>query len=168
MDELLNVFDGLSLAQKAGFASLGMMFLVIGFSMVSLLCGDKRKTPNYVGPKNNKGRAHGTGKYVARYLYISCIDRALTVPFVWMMCVTVHVPLCACGRYDDSRPALRLLGHNGDRYEGEFDDGAFHGFGTYVFQSGCTYRGSWVKGKYEGRGKGARVECARNAVSCVF
>ena len=74
MDELLEVLEGLSLAQKAGFACLGMVFLVIGGSMISLLCGDKRKTPTYIGPKNPKGRAHGTGKYACVIVFVS-IDR---------------------------------------------------------------------------------------------
>lgn len=36
---------------------------------------------------------------------------------------------------------------NGDRYEGEFKDGVFHGEGTYFFADGTVQSGKFEDGK---------------------
>mmetsp|Transcript_16221 Transcript_16221/g.29660 ORF Transcript_16221/g.29660 Transcript_16221/m.29660 type:complete len:814 (+) Transcript_16221:851-3292(+) len=46
-----------------------------------------------------------------------------------------------------------LLCSNGDRFDGDFRDNLFHGFGIHFeVASGSTYRGNWVRGKRSGHG----------------
>ena len=40
----------------------------------------------------------------------------------------------------------------GQRYEGEWRDGLFHGRGTFTFQDGTKHAGLWASGKKHGRG----------------
>ena len=37
--------------------------------------------------------------------------------------------------------------------EGDFEDGLFTGYGVYVFQNGDKYEGQFVKGHFHGEGK---------------
>ena len=41
---------------------------------------------------------------------------------------------------------------DGNRYEGEFLNGNFHGYGTYWFTSGDKYEGELAHGKQHGKG----------------
>ena len=36
---------------------------------------------------------------------------------------------------------------NGEKYEGDFADNRFHGYGVYYFKDGSIYAGLWEKGK---------------------
>ena len=42
---------------------------------------------------------------------------------------------------------------NGDKYEGEFLNGKYHGYGRYVFSDGEIYEGYFANGKRHGKGK---------------
>ena len=42
--------------------------------------------------------------------------------------------------------------NEGDKYEGEWKDGVFHGIGMYNFRSGDKYEGAWKDGKEDGLG----------------
>ncbi|HEM2780553.1 TPA: SEC-C metal-binding domain-containing protein [Streptococcus suis] len=41
---------------------------------------------------------------------------------------------------------------NGDKYHGQFKDGAQHGMGTYYFANGDIYHGGFKDGKFHGKG----------------
>ncbi len=41
---------------------------------------------------------------------------------------------------------------SGEKYEGEFQDGKFHGKGTYTYSDGTRYMGQWMDGERDGRG----------------
>ncbi len=41
---------------------------------------------------------------------------------------------------------------NGDKYEGEFLNGKFHGKGTYTYANGDKYEGEFLNGKFTGKG----------------
>ena len=40
----------------------------------------------------------------------------------------------------------------GDRYDGEWREGNFHGQGTYTWADGGRYEGEYVEGKKHGQG----------------
>ncbi len=42
--------------------------------------------------------------------------------------------------------------NNGDKYTGDWTDGAITGYGTYIFANGDKYSGEWVKGIKTGQG----------------
>lgn len=61
--------------------------------------------------------------------------------------------------YNGQVVANKLSGHgkltfeNGDTYEGDFKNGAFHGKGTFMSKEGWSYVGEFKKGVADGQGK---------------
>jgi hypothetical protein len=47
----------------------------------------------------------------------------------------------------------RCMFANGDKYDGEWEKGLPHGFGTMLYCSGEWYTGQWQQGKRHGEGK---------------
>lgn len=45
------------------------------------------------------------------------------------------------------------LWKNGDRYEGNYQNGVKEGIGKYFYASGPVYEGAWAQGVQHGRGK---------------
>jgi hypothetical protein len=45
-----------------------------------------------------------------------------------------------------------LFGRNGERYEGQFKEGVYSGFGKYYFKDGTRFGGNWVNDKRHGSG----------------
>ena len=43
--------------------------------------------------------------------------------------------------------------NNGDRYEGEWEDGKFNGIGKYFLNNGERFEGKFKDSKYDGYGK---------------
>lgn len=41
----------------------------------------------------------------------------------------------------------------GDRYEGDYKEGWFHGLGKLQMENGIIYEGEFVKGQFHGEGK---------------
>ena len=41
----------------------------------------------------------------------------------------------------------------GDRYEGEFKEGWYHGYGKLFMDNGIVYEGHFDKGQFHGEGK---------------
>lgn len=41
---------------------------------------------------------------------------------------------------------------SGDRYEGDWQYGKYHGKGKYTYKNGNYYQGSWLGGKRNGNG----------------
>lgn len=55
------------------------------------------------------------------------------------------------GSFEQSKPNGKgeVVYANGDRYEGEFEDGLFHGQGTLRQRDGTEIRGHWLAGQYQ-------------------
>jgi len=45
-----------------------------------------------------------------------------------------------------------LVNSNGDRYEGFWFEGKFHGKGKLTLKNGFVYEGTWKEGKMNGEG----------------
>jgi hypothetical protein len=41
----------------------------------------------------------------------------------------------------------------GDKYEGEYKEGWYHGYGRLELDNGVVYEGQFVKGQFHGEGK---------------
>ena len=63
------------------------------------------------------------------------------------------------GHFENSEPSDygRLVGgrgpRDGNKYEGGFLNGRFHGEGKFSWNDGREYEGNWVKGQMSGKGK---------------
>ena len=42
---------------------------------------------------------------------------------------------------------------SGNTYQGQFKDGKCHGLGEYTWVSGASYKGEWLNGMRNGKGK---------------
>jgi len=42
---------------------------------------------------------------------------------------------------------------DGSAYLGEFEEGLYHGNGSFMFQNGDTYDGEWRNGAFHGKGE---------------
>ena len=60
-----------------------------------------------------------------------------------------------CIKGDCQNQTSIYVWENGDKYEGEFVDGLFHGQGTIVYSDGSSYVGEWKDGLFHGQGTGA-------------
>ena len=58
--------------------------------------------------------------------------------------------------------------NNGDKYQGDFENGKAHGFGTYWFTDKSVYKGGMVNGIFHGDADPTiPVQCSRDAYTAL-
>ncbi len=78
--------------------------------------------------------------------------RKLLFITIWTLLITSCGSDTGCIQGDCQNQASIYVWENGDRYEGEFVDGLFHGQGTIIFSDGSSYVGEYKDGKKNGQG----------------
>ena len=78
------------------------------------------------------------------------LKRLSLVVSIQLLLVTMAFAQCTEGNCYDGNGTF--LFENGDQYSGSWTKGLSQGYGVYEFANGDIYKGNWMLGKMEGRG----------------